>query len=105
MQLNNIYLAIYYCHLYSLRDKPQEVILWDFIVKLLKLKDFIIGQEYNTIFIIVDKFIKQGYFIAYIKEVLVKDIAQVYIKKVFAKYRVLNKIILNKDTKFILVFQ
>ena len=68
--------------------------MWDFIVKLLKLKDPITGQEYNSIFIIVNKFTKWGYFIAYIKEILVKDIAQVYIKEVFAKYRVLNKIIL-----------
>ena len=30
--------------------------------------------------------------------------AQVYIKEVFAKYRALNKIILDKDTKFILTF-
>ena len=62
------------------------------------------GQEYNSIFIIVDKFIKQGYFIAYIEEILVEDIVQVYIKEVFVKYRVLNKIILNKDTRFILAF-
>jgi hypothetical protein len=35
-------------------------------VKLLKLKDPITGQKYNSIFIIVDKFTKWGYFIAYI---------------------------------------
>jgi hypothetical protein len=73
-------------------------------VKLPKLKDPIIGQKYNSIFIIIDKFTKWGYFIAYIKEILVKDMAQVYIKEVFTRYRVLNKIILNKDTKFILAF-
>ena len=73
-------------------------------MKLLKLKDPIIGQEYKTIFIIIDKFIKWGYFITYIKEILVKDIAQVYIKEVFIKYRVLNKIILDRDIRFILVF-
>ena len=56
------------------------------------------------IFIIVDKFIKQGYFIIYIKEILVKNMVQIYIKKVFAKYRVLDKIILNKDIRFITVF-
>ena len=78
--------------------------MWDFIVKLLKLKNPITGQEYNSIFIIVDKFTKWGYFIAYIKEILVKDIAQVYIKEVFSKYKILNKIILNRDTQFILVF-
>ena len=73
-------------------------------MKLPKLKDPITGQEYNSIFIIIDKFIKWGYFIAYIKEILAENIAQVYIKEVFLKYRVLDKIILDKDTRFILVF-
>ena len=73
-------------------------------MKLPKLKDPITKQEYNSIFIIIDKFTKWGYFIAYIEEILVKDIVQVYIKEVFSKYRVLDKIILDKDTKFILVF-
>ena len=52
----------------------------------------------------MDKFTKWGYFIAYIKEILAEDIAQVYIKEIFLKYRVLDKIILDKDTRFILVF-
>ena len=43
-------------------------------MKLLKLKDPIIRQKYNSIFIIIDKFTKWGYFIAYIKEILVEDI-------------------------------
>ena len=33
------------------------------------------------IFIIIDKFMKWGYFIIYTKEILVEDIAQIYIKK------------------------
>ena len=52
----------------------------------------------------MDKFTKWGYFIAYIEEILVKNIAQVYIKEVFLRYRAPDKIILNKDTKFILAF-
>ena len=40
----------------------------------------------------------------YIKEISVKDIVQIYIKEVFAKYRVLNKIILDKDIRFIVAF-
>ena len=71
-------------------------------MKLLKLKDPITGQKYNSIFIIVDKFTKWGYFITYIKEILVKDIVQVYIKEVFARHRALNKIILDRDIRFIL---
>ena len=52
----------------------------------------------------MDKFTKWGYFIAYIKEILAEDIAQVYIKKVFLRYKVLDKIISNKDTRFMLIF-
>ena len=43
-------------------------------MKLLKLKDPITGQEYNSIFIIVNKFTKWGYFIAYTEEISVEDI-------------------------------
>ena len=63
------------------------------------------GQEYNSIFIIINKFTKQGYFIAYIKKILIKKIAQIYIKEIFTKYRILDKIILNRDIKFILSYQ
>ena len=52
----------------------------------------------------MDKFIKWGYFVVYIEEILAKDIAQIYIKEVFVKYRVLIKIISDKDTRFIVVF-
>ena len=46
---------------------------------------------YIRLFIIIDKFIKWGYFIAYIKEV-------------FIKYKVLIKIILDRNIKFIVAF-
>ena len=52
----------------------------------------------------MDKFTKWGYFIAYIKEILVKKVAQIYIKEVFARYGILDKIISDKDTRFILVY-
>ena len=56
------------------------------------------------IFIIINKFIKWGYFIAYTKEILIENIAQIYIKEVFIRYRVLAKIILDKDIRFIAAF-
>ena len=71
---------------------------------MLKFKDPITGQEYNIIFIIVDKFTKQGYFVIYTKEILVENIAQIYIREVFARHRALTKIILDRDTRFITVF-
>jgi len=71
---------------------------------LLKLRDFITGQDYNVILVIVDKLIKWGYFIAYTEEILAEDVAKIYIKEVFARYRVLSKIILDRDLRFIAVF-
>jgi hypothetical protein len=71
---------------------------------LLKLEDPITGRIYNAILVIVDKLIKWGYFIAYTEEILVEDIARIYIKEVFIRYRALNKIILDRDLRFILAF-
>ena len=45
-----------------------------------------------------------GYFIVYIEEISVEDIARIYIKEVFIRYRVLIKIILDRDLRFIVVF-
>ena len=45
----------------------------------------------------VDKFTKWGYFIVYNKSILVKKLLRIYIKEVFVKYRVLTKIILDRD--------
>ena len=53
---------------------------------------------------IVDKLIKWGYFIAYIEEILVEDVARIYIKEVFIRYRALSKIILDRDLRFVVVF-
>ena len=53
----------------------------------------------------MDKLIKQGYFIAYTKEILVEDVARIYIKEVFTRHRALDKIILDRDLRFIAVFQ
>jgi len=71
---------------------------------LLKLRDPIIGQDYNAILIIVDKLTKWGYFIAYIEEILAEDVTRIYIKEVFIRYRVLSKIISDRDLRFIAAF-
>ena len=36
--------------------------------------------------------------------ILVKKVAQIYIKEVFTRYRILDKIILNRDIRFILIY-
>ena len=52
----------------------------------------------------MDKLIKWGYFIVCIEEISIKDVARIYIKEVFVRYRVLIKIILDRDLRFIVVF-
>jgi len=71
---------------------------------LLKLRDPITGQDYNIILIIVDKLTKWGYFIVYTEEILAEDVARIYIKEVFIKYRALSKIISDRDLRFVAVF-
>jgi len=45
-----------------------------------------------------------GYFILYIKKILTEDIVKIYIKKISLKYRLLKKIILDRDLRFITAF-
>ena len=52
----------------------------------------------------MDKLIKWGYFIACTEEILVEDIAKIYIKEVFIRYKALSKIILDRDLRFVAVF-
>ena len=40
----------------------------------------------------------------YTEEILAEDIVKVYIKEVFLRYRALDKIILDRDPRFILAF-
>ena len=74
-------------------------------MKLLKFNNPVIGQEYNIILVIVNKLTKQGYFIVYTEEILIEDIVYIYTKEIFTRYRVLEKIILDRDLRFVLAFQ
>ena len=40
----------------------------------------------------------------YTEEISVKDVAWIYVKEVFIRHRVLNKIILDRDLRFISAF-
>jgi hypothetical protein len=40
----------------------------------------------------------------YLKSIILKKLSRIYIKEVFIKYKVLAKIIFNKNRKFILKF-
>ena len=61
-------------------------------------------MEYNIILVVVDKCTKWGYFIIYIEEITAKDLIKVYTKEIFVRYRLLAKIISDRDPKFVLEF-
>ncbi len=69
--------------------------MWDFIVKLLKLKDPVTGQEYNNILVVIDKLTKWGYFILCAEEMSAEDLLEIYVKEVFTRHKVPMKIISN----------
>jgi hypothetical protein len=52
----------------------------------------------------MDKFTKWGYFILYLKNMILEELSRIYIKEVFIKYKVLTKIIFNRNKKFVLKF-
>jgi len=54
--------------------------------------------------VIVDKLIKWGYFIVCIEEILAENVARIYIKEVFIRYKALSKIILDRDLRFVAIF-
>ena len=52
----------------------------------------------------MDKLTKWGYFVAYIEEISAEDVAYIYTKEIFARHKVLEKIISDRDPRFILTF-
>jgi len=57
-----------------------------------------------VILVIVDRMTKWGYFILCIEEISAEDVARIYVKEVFSRHRLLEKIILNRDPGFIVAF-
>jgi len=57
-----------------------------------------------VILVIINRLMKWGYFIAYTEEISAEDVAQIYIKEVFLQHKSPDKIILNKNLKFVTAF-
>ncbi|PTB47677.1 hypothetical protein M431DRAFT_101775, partial [Trichoderma harzianum CBS 226.95] len=80
-----------------------KLILFNLITKLPSLRELIIKVFYNSIFIVVNKFIKIAYFILF-KKVNIKKLAYVIIKYIINNYKLLKNIIFNKGNIFIFKF-
>ena len=64
----------------------------------------VIGQEHDSILVIVDKATKWGYFILCTEGMSAEDLSEVYMKEVFAWHGAPVKIILDWDPRFVAVF-
>jgi transposase InsO family protein len=83
---------------------PWKIVSWDFITKLPKSKDPVTGQLHDAVLVIVDKLTKWGYFIAVTEEISAEDVARIYVKEVFARHGSPEKIISDRDPRFVAAF-
>ncbi|OCK74057.1 hypothetical protein K432DRAFT_259860, partial [Lepidopterella palustris CBS 459.81] len=72
-----------------------EIVIINFITKLLKLKELIIRIVYNTILVIVNKFISYTYFLLYKKVINIVKFLYIILRILITKYRISDKIIFN----------
>ncbi|KAH8884330.1 hypothetical protein GQ53DRAFT_662105, partial [Thozetella sp. PMI_491] len=76
----------------------------DFIIKLLLLKEPLIKVFFNNILVIINRLIKYNYFILYKKASNTKELAYIFIKNIIINYKLLDKLVNNKDKLFTLNF-
>ena len=78
------------------------LIIIDFIIKLSRLKEPLIGISYDSILMVVDRLIKYAYLILYLESLNAEDLAYILIKIVFTQHEMPKEIIFNRDKLFIL---
>jgi hypothetical protein len=72
------------------------------VVKLLLLRDLIIGIKYDSILVVMDRLTKYIYMILYLEASIVEDLVYMFLKVVVANYNTLEKMISDKNKFFIL---
>ena len=70
----------------------------NFIVKLSKFKKSITEFEYDSIMIVVNKFIKKAYFISFHEKIKAEKIVYLFKQHIIVNYEVLTEIVFNKNT-------
>ena len=73
----------------------------DFIVKLLELKDLVIGGTFNLIIVIIDKLIKYTILIPYKETYKAYQLGFILLDKLIRDYSIPESIILDRDRLFI----
>jgi hypothetical protein len=77
---------------------------WNFITKLPELKELISNAQHDSILIITDKLTKFGYFLLYREVSIAKKLIYIFFRRIITNYRLLRKIISDRDKLFILKF-
>jgi hypothetical protein len=81
---------------------PWTSIVLDFVVKLLLLRDPIIGIKYDFILVIIDRLTKYIYIILYLEANTAENLAYAFLRVVITNYNALEEMISDRDKFFIL---
>jgi hypothetical protein len=81
---------------------PWTSIVLDFVVKLLLLRDLIIGVEYDSILVITDRLTKYTYIILYLEASIAENLAYMFLRVIVTNYSALEEMISDRDKFFIL---
>jgi hypothetical protein len=79
-------------------------VILNFIIKLSSSVKLIIKVAFDLILIITDRLTKYGYFILYKESLLVEELVYTFNKYIIENYRILKKIISDRDKLFTLRF-
>jgi len=85
-------------------ERAWGSVIMDFIVKLPKSKDLISNTSYNSIFVIIERFIKYSKFILINESHLIEDLVDIIVREVINNYRLPDEFIIDKGTIFALRF-
>ena len=69
----------------------------DFIIKLLKLIDLLVREEYDVILVIIDWFTKYSYLIPFKKKYTAEQLRFAILDRLIRYYGILEVIINNRD--------
>jgi hypothetical protein len=77
------------------------LIILDFVIKLLFLRDLIIGIEYDSILVVTDRLIKYTYIILYLEASTAENLVYIFLRVIIANYSALEEMISDRNKLFI----
>jgi hypothetical protein len=80
---------------------PWTLIVLDFVVKLLLLRDPITRIEYDFILVITDRLTKYIYIILYLEASITEDLVYTFLRVVVTNYSALEEMISDRNKFFI----